>query len=84
MSKIPVRARAGGRASLITLCEASRCLVACKRGRVWGLNHFGAIWGENPKNRLWGPVGAVSAKFSGDKKVAHGDSTTDEPKKIRF
>ena len=34
-----------------------------------------------PKNRIWGPVEAVSAKFSGDLKVAHGDSATDEPKK---
>ena len=33
------------------------------------------------KNRVWGPVEAVSAKFSGDLKVAHGDSATDEPKK---
>ena len=36
------------------------------------------------KNRVWGPVEAVSAKFSGDLKVAHGDSATDEPKKSRF
>ena len=69
--------------SLITLREASRCLVACKGG-VWGLSHFRAIWGENPKNRLWGPVEAVSAKFSGDIKVVHGDSATDEPKKFSF
>ena len=54
--------------SLITLHEASRCLVACKGG-VWGLSRFWAIWGENPKNRLWGPVEAVSAKFSGDIKL---------------
>ena len=39
---------------------------------------------KNPKNRVWGPVEAVSAKFSGDLKVAHGDSATDEPKKSRF
>ena len=31
--------------SLITLREASRCLVACKGG-AWGLNRFWAIWGE--------------------------------------
>ena len=37
-----------------------------------------------PKNRIWGPVEAVSANFSGDLKVAHGDSATDEPKKSRF
>ena len=37
-----------------------------------------------PKNWLWGAVDAVSAKFSGDLKVAHGDSATDEPKKFRF
>ena len=39
---------------------------------------------KNTKNRIWGPVEAVSAKFSGDLKVAHGDSATDEPKKSRF
>ena len=39
---------------------------------------------KKPKNRIWGPVEAVSAKFSGDLKVAHGDSATDEPKKSRF
>ena len=54
------------------------CLVTYQGGR------FRAIWGENPKNRLWGPVEAVSAKFSGDIKVAHGDSATDEPKKFSF
>ena len=32
-----------------------------------------------PKNRIWGPVEAVSGKFSGDLKLAHGDSATDEP-----
>ena len=37
-----------------------------------------------PKNRVWGPVEAVSAKFSGDLKVVHGDSATDEPKKSGF
>ena len=37
-----------------------------------------------PKNRVWGPVEAVSAKSSGDLKVAHGDSATDEPKKSGF
>ena len=69
--------------SLITLREGSRCLVACKGGG-WGLSRFWAIWGENPKNWLWGPVEAVSAKFSCDIKVVHGDSATDEPKKSRF
>ena len=54
------------------------------RGRGGGLSRFWAIWGENPKNRLWGRVEAVSAKFSGDLKVAHGDSATDEPKKIQI
>ena len=39
---------------------------------------------KNPKNRVWGPVEAVSANFSGDLKVVHGDSATDEPKKSRF
>ena len=37
-----------------------------------------------PKNRVWGPVEAVLANFSGDLKVAHGDSATDEPKKSTF
>ena len=32
-----------------------------------------------PKNRIWGPIEAVSGTFSGDLKVAHGDSATDEP-----
>ena len=39
---------------------------------------------RQPKNRIWGPVEAVSAKFSGDLKVVHGDSAADEPKKSRF
>ena len=37
-----------------------------------------------PKNRVWGPVEAVSANFSGDLIVAHGDSATDEPKNPDF
>ena len=37
-----------------------------------------------PKNRVWGPLAAVAAKFSGNLKVAHGDSATDEPKNPRF
>ena len=37
-----------------------------------------------PENRIWGPVEAVSAKFSGDLKVARGVSATDEPKKSGF
>ena len=37
-----------------------------------------------PKNWIWGLVEAVSGKFSGDLKVAHGDSATDEPKKSGF
>ena len=37
-----------------------------------------------PENRIWGPVEAVSAKFSGDLKVGHGDSATDEAKKSGF
>ena len=41
-------------------------------------------WPKMPKNRIWGLVEAVSGKFSGDLKVAHGDSATDEPKKIRI
>ena len=39
---------------------------------------------KSQKKRMWGPVEAVSANFSGDLKVAHGDSATDEPKKSRF
>ena len=37
-----------------------------------------------PKNRIRGPVEAVLANFSGDLKVARGDSATDEPKKSGF
>ena len=37
-----------------------------------------------PKKRVRGPLAAVSAQFSGDLKVAHGDSATDEPKKSGF
>ena len=37
-----------------------------------------------PENRIWGPVEDVSGKFSGDLKVAHGDSATDDPKKSGF
>ena len=48
---------------------------------VWGLGRFWAIWSEKPKKRLWSPVEAVSAKFSGDLKVAQGDSANNEPKK---
>ena len=36
------------------------------------------------QSEIWGPVEAVSANFSGDLKVAHGDSATDEPKKSGF
>ena len=39
---------------------------------------------KNPKKSDLGPVEAVSAKFSGDLKVAQGDSATDEPKKSGF
>ena len=41
-------------------------------------------WPTIPKNRIWGPVEAVSAKFSGDLKVARGVSATDEAKKSGF
>ena len=37
-----------------------------------------------PKYWVWGPVEGVSANFSGDLKVAHGDSATDEPKNTDF
>ena len=41
-----------------------------------------AVFGpKSQKKRIWGHVEAVSANFSGDLKVAHGDSATDEPKK---
>ena len=49
--------------SLITLHEASRCLVACKGG-VWGLRRFWGIWGEkSPEKRSVhsGPKDASSA-----------------------
>ena len=46
-----------------------------------GLSRFRA---KIPKNRVWGPAEAVSGKFSGDLKVAHGDSATDEPTKSGF
>ena len=42
------------------------------------------FWAKIPKNWVWRPVEAVAAKFSGDLKVAHGDSATDEPKKSGF
>ena len=51
------------------------CLGTC------GLSRFRA---KIQKNWIWGAVEAVSAKFSGDLKVAHGDSATDEPKKSGF
>ena len=54
----------------------------------WGLclvtRGLGRFRAKIPKNRVWGPVEAVSAKFSGDLKVAHGDSAADEPKKSGF
>ena len=40
--------------------------------------------GQKSKKSGRGPVEAVSAKFSGDLIVAHGDSATDEPKKSGF
>ena len=53
---------------------------------AWALVFFSGTTNraKNPKNRIWGPVEAVSAKFSADLKVAHGDSATNEPKKSRF
>ena len=58
---------------------------------------FRAFWGSGqlcfsgtpkrakiPKNRVWGPVEAVSAKFSHNLKVAHGDSAANEPKTPDF
>ena len=39
---------------------------------------------KNAKKSDLGPVEAVSGKFSGDLKVALGDSATDEPKKSEF
>ena len=71
-----------------------------KRPHFGGISiflRFGTLWGPRhlcffrdpttakiPKNRVWGPVEAVSAKFSSDVKFAHGDSATDEPKKIQI
>ena len=40
--------------------------------------------GQNPENWIWGPVEAVSANFSGNLKVVHGDSATDEAKNSIF
>ena len=53
---------------------------------VWALVFFSGTpkRPKIPENRIWGPVEAVSSKFSGDLKVAHGDSATDEPKKSGF
>ena len=48
---------------------------------TWGLSRFSA---KILKNRIWGLLEAVSAKFFGGLKVAHGDSATDEPKKSGF
>ena len=58
-----------------------KILVRARAGGGAGLSRF---WAKIPKNRVWGPVEAVSAKFSGDLKVAHGDSATDEAKKSGF
>ena len=71
-----------------------------KRPRFGGISIFLRFWAfgvgalvffsgtpkrpKMPKNRIWGPVEAVSANFSGDLKVAHGDFATDDPKKSRF
>ena len=71
-----------------------------KRPQFGGISiflRFWAFWGPGtcvflgdpktakmPKNRVWGPVEAVSGKFPGDLKVAHGDSAADEPKKSGF
>ena len=53
---------------------------------VWALVFFSGTpkRPKIPENQIWGPVEAVSAKFSGDLKVAHGDSATDDPKKYGF
>ena len=58
-------------------------------GAFWGSGVLVFLWGphngqKSPKNRIWGPVEAVSAKISGNLKVAHGDSAADEPKKSGF
>ena len=55
--------------------EWGLCLVTYQGG-VWGLSCF---WAKILKNRICGPVQAVSAKFSGDLKVAQIDSATGEP-----
>ena len=49
--------------SLITLHDASRCLVACKGGG-WGLSRFGGIWCEKSAEKRSvhsGPKDASSA-----------------------
>ena len=58
-------------------------------GAFWGYGALVFFWGphngqKSQKNRVWGPVEAVSAKFSGDLMVAHGDCPTDEPKNPDF
>ena len=72
--------------------------VSMKRPQFGVFWRFLAFWGsgalvffhgphngqKSQKNRVWGPVEAVSANFSGDLIVAHGDSATDEPKKSGF
>ena len=45
---------------------------------------FGRFVVKIQKKWLLGPVEAVSAKFSSNIKVVHGDSATDEPKKTDF
>ena len=53
-------------------------------GLCLGTRGLSRFWAKIPKKRIWGPVEAVLAKFSGDLKVAHGDSATDGPKKSGF
>ena len=53
-------------------------------GLCLGTRGLSRFWAKIPKKRIRGPVEAVSVKYSGDLKVAHGDSATDEPKKSGF
>ena len=54
--------------SFITLCEASRGLVACKGG-AWGLSRFGQFGVKNDPEKkvskhVWGYFGGVFMMFS--------------------
>ena len=63
----------------MTQNKVSECVKGCFGGVFMMFpDGFDAFWESG------GGVEAVSGKFSGNLKVAHGDSATDEPKKSRF